>query len=294
MEACAKRLYLAAVLIVSLVTVLLPGCGTGSAALLENPLEFFRQAREKMVTVDSFRAEGKAESDLIAENDTLTMTMEYNMVYERKSDGKIMIMMEISANAAGRKAETLAYLAGGRMYMKTPEGKWVYREMSMLSKLDDMGQDIGPQNMMQLLETAESAEVLDEDGSSITYKLAIDYEKMLREQQDLLDEMKADFDASGMSFDEYNNMMELVYSNTDYIIIFDKKSGLARAFEFHIDMDRSILAEMFPDDPPPQDARMVMNGVFEIGDYGKVFDLELPEEAQDAVPIEELEGSVRT
>ena len=30
------------------------------------------------------------------------------------------------------------------------------------------------------------------------------------------------------------------------------------------------------------------------GDYGKVFDLELPEEAEDAIPMEELEESMQT
>ncbi|MEW6555685.1 MAG: DUF6612 family protein [Actinomycetota bacterium] len=296
MKTSTIRPFLAAVLMVFITTALLSGCGTGGTAFLENPLEFFRRAQENMGTVDSFRMEGKAKADYSDVSDSGSMTMEYEMVYERKGDGEMLVKMEMGVNMGRRKVETLVYLSGDKMYIKTPEGQWVFMEMSVLSSMEDISQGMGPQNMMEMLETADSAEVLEEDGRSITYRLVIDFERLLQGQQDLLDEMKEDFERvpGEMSFDEYTSMMEVVYSNIDYIVAFDKDSGLATEFEFHVDLDMSLLADMFPDDPPPQGARMVMNGVFEIGDYGKVFDLELPGEAEDAIPIEEFEESMQT
>jgi hypothetical protein len=296
MKKSTRRLCVAAVLVLFAVTALLAGCGTGSTAFLDNPVDFFKQARENMQTAGSFRMEGKVKADYSDDSDSESMTMGYNMVYERKSEGEMLVKMEIDANMGRNRIETIMYIAGDRMYMKTPGGQWVYMEMSVLSRMEDMSQGIGPQNMMEALETADSAEVVDEDGRSITYRLVIDFERMMRQQQDLLDEMKEDFDkAPGeMSFDEYTKMMKAVYENIDYIVTFDKESGLAIEFEFRVDMDMSLIAEMFPDDPPPPGARLVMKGVFEIGDYGKVFNLELPEEAEDAIPVEEPEESLQT
>jgi hypothetical protein len=141
-----------------------------------------------------------------------------------------------------------------------------------------------------MLDMAESAEVVDEDGGSITYSLVFDLEKMLVQED--LESMKAEMKDEGIPEDEIEMIVSMVmemFSQIEMEMSVDKSSGMPSGFRMHIELDFSSFESLFPEDMPPEGAKMIMDADFEVGDYGKEFNLELPAEAEKAIPIKDLE-----
>jgi hypothetical protein len=189
-----------------------------------------------------------------------------------------------------------AYIVGDRMYMEMPGGMWVYQDLNLASDLTDMGQAMGPQYVMEILEMAESAEVVAEDADSITYDLVLDYDKMMQGQEGDMEKMLEELEEQGVpGFDPegFKDLIEEVLSKMQFQLTVDKDSGLPTAMQMYMEMDFSVFADMFPEDTLPEGAGMSMDADFEISDYGETFDIQLPEEAKDAIPIEDMESQLQ-
>ena len=140
--------------------MLLPGCGSGGTAAIENPLGFFKQAQESIETDKSYRMKGSIVSAYSFDGEDMAMNIDADAAYEMKSDGEMMIEMVMDMELAGEEYEVLVYIAGDRYYMERPGVGWVYQELTALSGMENMGQGMGATNMMEVLEQAESAEVV--------------------------------------------------------------------------------------------------------------------------------------
>ena len=286
-------LSLAACLCLAALTLAACG-GGGGAAKLANPLDFFQQARENMQEADSFRMSGEmaAEMSGLEQSGASSISVDYDMVYEQKG-GEPLARMKMSISGPP-SYDMEAYVAGERMYLQMPDGTWVYQEVGITSELADMGQGMGPQNFKEILAMAESAEVVAEDADTITYDLVLDFDKMLRSQG--AEEMLQRFEELGLpdvDVDAITDYLREVLSQTEYRMTVDKQSGLATRFQIHMDMDLSSFAEMMPGEAIPEGAAMVVDADFSFSDYGESFDIRLPEEVKDAVPVEDYAELMR-
>lgn len=281
-------------LCLAMAAAMFSGCGSGGAARIENPLEYFFQARENMQTVASFRISGEMEMTMSGMPGEDAISVDYDLFLEQKINDEMLARMDMQVKGPDEFA-TVAYIAGDRMYMEMPDGMWVYEEVDLSSDLTDLGQSMSPQYVMDLIDMAESAEVVDEDGNSITYNLVLDFDKLINEMD--TGEMQRQLEDEGIPAEELDvimDMVEHIFSAMEIEMTVEKKSGLPERLKMRLEIDFSSLAAMFPDDPPPEDAGMVMDADFKISDYGKSFDIQLPEEAEDAIPIEELESLTET
>lgn len=289
----ASILSLAACLCLAALT--LAACGGGGTAKLANPLDFFRQARENMQGADSFRMSGDMTMEMadMGEQGDLTVSLQYDMAFEQK-DGEPLAKIKMGYREP-MAYDMEGYIAGGRMYMRMPDGTWVFQKVGLASGMADMGQGMGPQNFREILAMAESAEVVAEDGETVTYDLALDFEKVLQRQgQEGMEQQLEEMGIPGLDVDAFMELMREMFSEVDYLMTVDKQSGLATRFQIRMDMDLSSFAEAMPGMPIPEGARLAVDADFSFSDYGKSFDIELPPETKDAVPAKEYAKSAET
>jgi hypothetical protein len=287
---------LALLLCVSMTAVFFSGCGSGGAARLENPLDFFNQTRANMQTVASFRMSGEMLMDITGVPGMETMAIDYDMAWEQKSDGEIMAKMDMHMEGPPT-FDAEAYLTGDRMYLEMPGGLWVYEDINLSSDLTDMSQTMGPQYVMEMLDMAESAEVVAEDEDHITYDLVLDFDKMMQEQELGMEELIEELAEKGVSEEDipsYMDFMRDLFSQMQMQMTVDKGSGLATNFSLYLEMDYSLLAALSSQATLPEGANMAMDADFKISDYGKAFNIQLPGEAEDAIPMEDLEKMAET
>jgi hypothetical protein len=288
----------AAFLCISMTAVLFCGCGSGGMATIENPLDFFGQARENMQTAASYRMSGEMLIDYSGSIEMTNMAIDYDMFFEQKTDGETLIKMVMAFDMPGSESDssgpsqfnTEAYVTGDRMYMKMPWGAWVYQDYDLSSSLTEMSQGIGPQYVSEILDMAESAEVVTEDADSITYRLVLDFDKMMKEVD--LETVRERLDSLDVTEEDLTAYMEMVkdlLSEMDFEMTVDKGSGMVRDFYYSLEMDLGKFSMLFQNDPALRGAKIDMEGVFTIGDYGKAFNLELPRETEDAIPMDEME-----
>lgn len=290
------KLALAVILCAAMTSIVLCGCGTNGTASLADPMTFYQQARDNVRTANSFRMRGEMVMEFSDLPGAETMAVDYDMEYEHKSDGEMLAKMDMRYRGQ-QGFDVQAYILENRMYMEMPGGMWVYQDLNLASDLTDVGQAMGPQYVMQMLDMAESAEVVAEDADSITYDLVLDYDKMMAAQQQDMQEILEELEAQGITeFDPaaFADLVEEIFSEMELRMTVDKNSGLPSAMHMYMDMDFSVFAELLPEGTLPQGASMTMDADFEFSDYGEAFDIELPGEAEDAIPIEELEGLAET
>jgi len=290
------KLALAVVLCAAMTSIVLCGCGTNGTASLADPMAFYQQARDNVRTADSFRMRGEMLMEFNGLPGADTMAVDYDMVYELKSDGEMLAKMDMRYQGQ-QGFDMQAYITENRMYMEMPGGMWVFQDLNLASDLTDVGQAMGPQYVIQMLDMAESAVVVAEDTGSITYDLVLDYDKMMAAQQQDMQEIMEQLEEQGVPGfdpDAFAEIIKEILSEMELKMTVDKNSGLPTAMQMHMDMDFSLFAELLPEGTLPQGASMSMDADFEFSDYGKTFDIELPEEAKDAIPMEELEGLAET
>ncbi len=74
----------------------------------------------------------------------------------------------------------------------------------------------------------------------------------------------------------------------DYVVEVDKESGMVSGFGFTWDEDViAVMGPMMGDEPLPEGVSVKLSADFQLSDYGKAFDLALPEEAKEATPLED-------
>lgn len=286
------ELVMAVILCAAMTTVFITGCGSSGTASLADPVAFYKQARENMQTADSFRMSGEMVMEFNNVPGAETMAIGYDMVYEQKSNGDTLAKMDMRF-AGPQGFDIQAYITGDRMYMEMPGGMWVYEDIDLTSEFAEMSQGMGPQYVMDILDMAESAEVVAEDTDSITYDLVLDFDKLMEEQEQDIEKMLEELEKDGipgMDEAEFMDFMRNIFSGMQMQMTVDKSSGLATGFQMYMEMDLSSLTALFPNDPLPQGATMTMNADFTVTDYGKSFDIRLPEETENAIPIEEMQN----
>ncbi len=275
----------------SMTALCFAGCGSGGTASLADPLAVYQQAREKVQTADSFHMRGEMVMEFSDFPGAETMAVDYDMAYESNSEGEMLAKMDMRYRGQ-QGFDVQAYILEDRMYMQMPGGMWVYQDLDLASDLTNVGQAMGPQYVMQMLDMAESAEVVAEDAASITYDLVLDFDEMIAAQEQEIQEMLQKLEEEGVpefDADQFMELMRAILSRLDLQMTVDKDSGLATAFKMYLELDLSLFAELFAESTLPQGASMTMDADFEIDDYGKTFNIQLPEEAEGAIPIEELE-----
>lgn len=290
MARIATRLSLGILICIFSAFLLLAGCGSGGTAMLENPLEFYGQARENMQEAESFSMSGEMVMKFRDVPGIESMTVDYDMVCEIEESGELLARMDMSVEEP-YGLDTEMFILEGKMYMQMPGGIWVYENLSLPSDLAQMSQGLGPQYMMDMLEMAESAEVVAEDGDNITYRLVLDYGNMMEEVD--MEEMRKQFLEKGMPEDyiaAFEDMMEEMLSAMDVEVTAEKNSGMVSGFRMYVEIELGPMAAFFEGGQLPDGAVVVMDADFTVGDYGKAFDIQLPDEAKDAVPMEEFEG----
>lgn len=294
MKNVRAKLALAVVICAAMTAVSLCGCGSSGTASLSDPMAFYQKARENVQTADSFRMSGEMVMEFNDVPDAETMAIEYDMVYEQKSDGETLAKMDMRV-AGSQGFDVEAYITESRMYMEMPGGMWVYEELDLTSDLAEMSQGMGPQYVMDMLDMAESAEVVAEDADTVTYDLVLDFDKLMAEQGEEMERTLEELEEEGIpgiDEEEFMDFMRDIFSNMQMQMTVDKNSGLATHFQMYMEMDLSSLSTLIPGNPLPQGATMTMDADFTIGEYGKSFGISLPEETRDAIPIDEMESLV--
>ena len=292
MKKAPLKLALAVVFCAAMASVVLCGCGSSGTASLSDPLAFYQQARENVQTAESFRINGEMLMEFSDFPGAEDMAIDYDMAYELKSDGEMLAQMDMRTQGF----DIRAYITGDRMYMEMPGGMWVYQDLNLASDLTDVGQAMGPQYVMEILEMAESAEVVAEDADSITYDLVLDYDKMMQGQEEDIQKMLDELEAQGVPGFDYEGFEDLIrdiFSRMQFQLTVDKDSGLPTAMQIRMEMDFSLFADMFPEEMLPEGAKMSMDADFAFSDYGETFDIQLPDEARNAIPIEEMESQLQ-
>ncbi|RJP35685.1 MAG: hypothetical protein C4536_00300 [Actinobacteria bacterium] len=292
MDKGKKGLALAVALCITMTALCCCGCGSGGAARLENPLDFFNQARANMQTVASFRMSGEMLMELSGVPGMGAINVDYDMVCEQKSDGETLAKMDMRMEGPP-SMDMQMYITEDRMYMEMPGGLWVYQEADFSSNMMEMNnQTMGPQYVMDMLDMAESAEVVGEDDDTITYDLVLDYDKIMQGQELELEKLQEELEKQGLREEDFHlflDFMRDVIAGLEMQMTVEKESGLATRFRMHMEMDFSYLAALSPDEAMPEGAGMTMDADFEVSDYGKAFNIQLPDEAAEAIPVEELE-----
>lgn len=289
MEKGMAKSTLGILICILLGSLLLAGCGSGAAARIENSLGFFAQTRENMQSAGSFRMNGEMVMEFKGVPAMDAMAIDYDMVCESGESGELLMQMAMNVEEP-YSLDVEMFILEGRMYMQMPGGVWVYEDMDLPSDLAQMSQGLGPQYMMYMLEMAKTAEVVAEDDDSITYSLVLDYEKMMEEVD--IEEMRKQFLERGMQedyIDTFKDMIKEMLSAMDVEVTAEKSSGMITSFGMKMEMDLGAMAPFFEGGQLPPGASLVMDADFTVGDYGKTFDIRLPDEAKGAVPMEEFE-----
>lgn len=294
------RKFLVNLVLLTLTTcLLLGGCGSSQMAQVGNPNAFFEKAREGIGGATSFRMTGKMVMNYSDLSGSRNMRINYDMLFEKQGDNFIVKMdMEMPAQSSGFSSATQGekvevYMTKDKMYMQMPTGEWFYKGVDLGLNLTGVDQSFSPQSMLQMLDAARTVEVVEENPFFTRYYLTLDPEKLTKGAniEDYLERMNE----SGIiqiDVGEYTEMIRNVLSQMEIYLTVDKVNGYP--MEFDMIFDKNILDYMgsfFEGNPLPEGTSITMSMNFAIGDYGKVFNLQLPEKALQAKPLEELTGN---
>ncbi len=292
-----NRAFIPFFVILLAASLLIAGCGSSQTAQVGNPIAFFEKARQGITDSASFRMTGEILANYSDSSGSREFQVNYEMLFEKQGDDFLVRMMvqtpsqgsALRGTASGQKIET--YLTKDKLYLKNPQtGQWFYKAFDLGFDISAIDQGFSPQGMLKMLDSAATIEVVDETSSLIKYHLTLDFEKLMAEVDvgKYFESMKK----SGLiSFDlgAYLEMMKNFISQMQLYLTVDKKSS--HPTEFDMVIDKNILEYMrglLGDSSLPPEASMTMSMNFSIGDYGKPFNLRLPEEAMQARPWQEL------
>lgn len=294
-----RRIGLTAIIAALAVLAALPlsGCGSSGTGMTGGSLDLFYRARDNMQSVESFRMEGTMTISFDGEEGPGFMSADYDMIYERKEGGDPLVKMEMKMQPVmSGVGDVDAYITEGRMYMQHPvTGEWFYQEADLSADLSDLSQSMSPQYLMDYLEAAGTVEVTADNMWFTEYLATLDADELLQEID--LEEMKQDLIGEGIpekQVDEITSYLKQFYAEilerTRLSVVVDKRGGMISGILMRMEIDMGelmgILEEGEPDSPG---GSMVMDMKVGFTDYGKAFGIELPGEALNARPIEEME-----
>jgi hypothetical protein len=292
-----KKVFIPFFVILLAASALIAGCGSSQTAQIGNPVAFFEKAREGITDSVSFRMTGEIFTNYSYSAGSREFQINYEMLFEKQEDDFLVRMLmqtpaqgsALQGTASGQKIET--YLTKDKLYLKYPAtGQWFFKAFDLGFDITAIDQGFSPQGMLKMLDSAATIEVVDETSSLIKYHLTLDFEKLMAEVD--VDKYFEAMKKNGLiSFDlgEYLEMLKNFISQMQLYLTVDKKSQYP--IEFDMVIDKNILEYMrdfLSGSSLPPEASMTMSMNFSIGDYGKAFNLRLPEEAMQARPWAEL------
>lgn len=294
-----KLLSMAAFAVAALMLLAAMGCGATRAALFADPMELFNNAKEEVVSADSFRMDGTVNMKMEFGSQDFDIDLGVDSIYEKTADGSWIISMDMdmgellpSSSSAGGNVE--AYVVNGKMYMKLPGvGTWVYQENKALSNISDFS-NMTPESIRKMLESAKELEVVEEGEKTVTYRLALDPDKIYTpENLEMIREVAGE---SGVAPDKVGDYVETVKqaaANMDITVTVDKVTGLMT--EMTMESDDLMGSQGFSlfsggDLGQMEGASMSMYADFRMSGYGEDYGIELPGEARDAISVDELKA----
>ncbi len=160
------------------------------------------------------------------------------------------------------------YLLDDQLYYQSL-GKWYRSDFS--TPLTAMGggnnQLITPDSILQMMETADNVEVVDETGSEITYHFTLGD----RYYQDAMEQFKTIM--PDYPVEQYEDLIRSM--NYELEVTVDKDTEQVSRLNVEMEGNDLEFMEGFK-------MSMKVSGVFNFSDYGKDFNIELPDEALDA------------
>ena len=292
-ETSVKRFCISLLTFSIAVSLLLTGCGSSQTALIANPMEFFERAREEITNADSFRMNGQMVINYGDSSGSRDFRVNYEMFFQQDEDGFLVKMvMEMPAPGVTASMQMIeTYITEDKMYLYYPAtGQWYYKEFDLGFNIAALDQGLSPNSILKMLDSAKTIEVVEETSSYAKYYLTLDPEKLMNDAE--LDAYLEGMRKSGIiPFDpvQYREMLKNVTSLMQINLTVDKKSGYPSEFNMVIDEDIvPYMKDFTPNSAALQGASMTMSMNIAISDYGKSFNLSLPEEALQARPFEEL------
>jgi len=258
--------------------LLLPGCSEEDRSGIEQEaLDTLNAAMENIEIMGSCRSET-----------TIAVAEEYDFMDVRLRVPSSLMMeqewtddslrMRVIQGVSGYALELLGYIIDDRAYFIDKEGNWKYTDYDPIGgSINGNGGFHLPQGIELAVVSADEIDVLWEDDLAIAYRLRIGD----RYYRALLDELDAGISAKDSSgYEElirrYEGMIDK--AQVDMVLTIDKRSKTFFSITSTMDVK---------DFPFEEGVRLSL--VLEISthykDYGKEFDIELPDEAKDAAYV---------
>lgn len=262
------------------------GCGNGANNTSQSELGFMNMVKQDMKEAGSFRLLGSMDMSMKMSGmgSDIPISMSIPMEEEIEQDGG-SLKMKALVGVSGSMGDTLLgggedepmemYLIGDKLYYKS-EGKWYYSDYGMaLNPMSSNSQLITPDSILQMLEFADSVAVVDETDSTIKYHVVVGdayFDEALRQAREIM---------PSFPFEQYEAMMKSMRYELDVTV--DKDSGHLTRLRIGMQGDEIEFMEGMK-------MSMDVDGAFDFTDYGKDFDIQLPEEAESAeyVDLNEL------
>jgi hypothetical protein len=292
---------LLAVFVVSLLAALpLAGCGS-TAAVFTDPAALFQQAREEVGAADSFRESGDMVVSMDLGSGEIEMTVGIDAVFERQDDGEWIAQMDMSmdlgemmgemGSGPGSKMKVRAYVAGGKMYMNmSGTGMWFYQERDELQDMSGMNNGVSPEGLSRMLEAAKETEVLEDGPYTVKYRVVPDVDKVYTPEVE--EKIRQSFVDRGRTPDYVNEILQnvkAIFSDMEMTVTADKRTGQVVGMTMLMEDFMGSFGGLLPGSGSSLEGTGGSLYVdFTFSDYGKDFGIELPEEALDALPMEEM------
>ena len=244
----------------------------------------FTQATQTIKNVNSFRIVGNMDMSIGMSGAGSDLPLEMSIPMEEEieqSDGSFQMKAVVgisgglgNAGLAGGDGDDgdggniTMYLIDDRLYYET-QGKWYYSQYS--TPLTAMGggnnQLVTPKSIIQMMENADSVEIVEETDSQVRYHLVLG-DKYYQNALDEFSKIMPDYPV-----EQYQGLIEGMKYELEVTV--DRASE--QVVHLQVIMTGDNLEYM-------QGIKMSMRvkGEFDFSDYGKDFAIQLPEEARNA------------
>lgn len=267
---------------------LLAGCGAGNEIASLTGLDLFNAARDNLEQVDSFKmtvtliddSTGDEGGELFGEPVGSEATAE--AIFEKTSDGESLCMARIDGGKPVYITQEGTYREVNGKWRFTPETPSDTEGGFLSNPLDSLD----PEGLMGMMDMAGEIETVEETDSVQRYRFFLDPEKIVPEPS--RSDLKQLTKLMDMSEEDAGAWVETVresFSDAFLIgITVDKASGLISEATMSAEVDYAPMMQMYvkaglisPEEAAEMFLDMEMSMSF--SEYGKKFDLELPEEA---------------
>lgn len=297
-------LILAVLVISALIVATLAGCGSKTASV-EDPLELFSSARDKLKTAESFSVKGTVGVSMPSGGDSLlqmpgNIEVPFTGAVQKtngKADAKISLDIGFLSDILGPMLEGFGmgtipetmdiYVIADKLYFQNPlDGNWYFADANMLAQ-SGLPDTFTNQDYAALLEVTENVKVVSETDAIVKYEANIDVDKFFPEN---LDELLSSFGSADMSPQELQAMVDELRQTLASMVVditVDKKSGYPTALGFTLDLSMQDLGSLGGGLVDVGENVIVTFGV-DLADFGKSQNIKLPDAARNAQSADSL------